>query len=118
MAQHDDKEAERRLREAKKVSALREAQINKGLSRLVETSEGREFLWWLLQIGKWATQPHSANALNTAFACGELNVGQQIVDRLLRENPAVLVQMLKDHHDARTDTQPDTNTDADAEPGA
>jgi hypothetical protein len=41
-------------------------------------------LWWLLRIGKAiGQQPYSRNALDTSFACGELQVGNLILAELI-----------------------------------
>jgi len=45
---------------------------------LMDTRQGRALLWWLLDIGLVDKQPHTGNALNTSFNCGQLNVGLQV----------------------------------------
>lgn len=84
-----------------------ETEIDAAIGALLQHGGGRRLLWWLLQIGKIGTQPYSHHALNTAFACGELNVGQQILDRITSVSPEGYVTMMKEQADeyrTRTDT--------------
>ncbi len=74
-----------------------EGQIDSAILSAIETREGRRYLWWLLRIGKIGGQPYANNALNTAFNCGELNVGQQILDRIISVSPEGYVRMMKEN---------------------
>jgi hypothetical protein len=76
-----------------------EAKIDSAVSKAIADSEGRKFLWWLLEIGRIGNQPYSGNALNTAFACGELNVGQRILDRIISVSPEGYLTMMKESND-------------------
>lgn len=96
MAQHDERASDR-SRELDRLERLREAQIDKAITGLAQTVEGRRFLWWLLQIGKVGTQPFAANALNMSFNCGELNVGNEILGRIISVDPAVYVRMMQEN---------------------
>lgn len=69
------------------------------VSTLLGDPKGREYLWWLLAITKVNANPFAGNALTTSFACGEMNVGQQILAHILEVNPAGYVQMLKERLD-------------------
>lgn len=91
---------EQRLRERWKRED--EAAIDAALNALLQHAHGKKFLWWLLQIGKVGQQPYTNNALATAFNCGELNVGQQILDRITSTSPDGYVQMMKEAADERT----------------
>lgn len=71
-----------------------------GLRECMRSPSGRKFLWWLLEIGKVGLQPFTSNALNTAFQCGELNVGNQILAKILEVDPAVYVQMQQENLNA------------------
>ena len=59
-----------------------EAEVDEAIRALFQHQSTRRLLWWLLQIGRFGTQPFARNALDTAFACGELNVGQKLADRI------------------------------------
>ena len=76
-----------------------EGQIDLAVSALLEHEHGRRFLWWLLERGRVGQQPFSNNALQTAFACGELNVGQQVLDRITTVSPQGYVNMMKEQAD-------------------
>lgn len=93
MAQHDDKEAERYAREAGKFAALDDADIDETLRVLLTLDKGQKLIWWLLQIGKVGTQPFTVDPHTTSFQCGELNVGQRILDRLIEVNPTGYAEM-------------------------
>jgi len=78
-----------------------EFKIDSAVSKAIVDAEGRRFLWWLLEIGKIGHQPYAGNALNTAFACGELNVGQRILDRIISVSPDGYLTMMKENEDER-----------------
>lgn len=96
MAQHDDNSSPR-LDEFNRLAKLREAQIDKAIAQLATSTDGRRFLWWLLQVGKVGTQPFAANALNMSFNCGELNVGNAILSRITSVDAAVYVRMQQEN---------------------
>lgn len=76
--------------------------VDSALVGLLQSYEGRKYLWWLLRIGKVGLQPFTSNALNTSFACGELNVGQQILDHIMSVNPAGYVAMMTENANERS----------------
>lgn len=76
-----------------------ELKIDSAVSRFVADREGRKFLWWLLEIGRVGLQPYANNALNTAFNCGEMNVGQRILDRIISVSPEGYLTMMKENSD-------------------
>lgn len=78
-----------------------EFKIDSAVSKFVEDAEGRKFLWWLLEIGRIGCQPYTGNALNTAFSCGELNVGQRILDRIISVSPEGYLKMMKENENER-----------------
>lgn len=78
-----------------------ELKIGSAVGKALANVEGRKFLWWLLEIGKIGNQPYAGNALNTAFACGELNVGQRILDRIISVSPEGYLIMMKENADER-----------------
>jgi hypothetical protein len=116
MAAHDDKEAGKLARKQATFERAAELRVDSAIAHLDQTREGREFLWWLLKIGRVGEQPFTANALTTAFNCGELNVGQQIQARLIAVDPAIYVRMQQEQlNDYRSafDTPGDTSGDDD-----
>lgn len=102
-----------------------EARIDSAISKAINDAEQRKFLWWLLEIGRIGMQPYANNALNTAFNCGELNVGQRILDRIISVSPEGYVRMMKENEsevrerDAQLNQLRDGTLDDQAdEPGA
>jgi hypothetical protein len=108
MAQHDDRAAQRLYIEGKKRENLKASRLTQSIRELAASRHGREFLWHLLALGKFGSQPFSGNALTTAFGCGELNVGQAIFTDIINVDPAIFVQMQKEQLDDN-----DANTRAD-----
>lgn len=68
-----------------------------GLRKLAETYEGRMFLWWLLGAAGVFTNPFTQNALHTAFNCGNMNFGQQLLNRIVEEQPQLYVTMMNEN---------------------
>lgn len=90
MAAHEDHEQKRLQRAQKKTDQAFRTRANSFILKMLRDPEGMSFAWWLLQIGRVGLQPFDggANALRTAFNCGELNVGQQILARFMELDPA------------------------------
>lgn len=78
-----------------------EGKIESAVNKLIVDPEGRKLLWWLLEIGRVGLQPYTGNALNTAFNCGEMNVGQRILDRIISVSPEGYLMMMKENSDER-----------------
>lgn len=103
-----------------------ELAIESAVNQAISDPQGRKFLWWLLEIGKIGMQPYAGNALNTAFACGELNVGQRILDRIISVSPEGYLTMMKENENERKERDAlldqergavDTEADDDGEDG-
>ncbi len=105
MAQHDDKKDEAAVREAKRLQALIDAELETAVRDLASTRQGRIFLFWLLEIGKVNVQPFTNNALSTSFNCGELNVGMIIQARIIEADPAIYVRLLQENQNDRAAAQ-------------
>lgn len=80
--------------------ALREKLISDTVRDLLTSPGGREFLWELLTISKWNTQPFSTDPQITAFNCGELNIGNQIIGLIIAADEAGLITLMKEKYDA------------------
>jgi hypothetical protein len=78
-----------------------EEAIREALAALAQHRQGRKFLWWLLQIGGVGQQPYVNNALQTAFNCGTLNVGNQVLEAIAVAVPDGYIQMMKENADER-----------------
>lgn len=97
MAQHEDHEAKALKRKQDAYQRLVEQEIDNAVAKCLKGKEGRRFLWWLLQIGKVNQQPFTMDARTTAFNCGELNVGNQILARITQVQPAGYLQMQEEN---------------------
>lgn len=67
--------------------------------------EGREFLYWLLSITSLRANPYTRNALDTAFNCGQMNVGQRIEEAIITASPDFYLTMLKEQENARQEVE-------------
>ena len=90
-----------------------ELKIDSAVSQAISSTEGRKLLWWLLEIGRIGLQPYANNALNTAFNCGELNVGQRILDRIISVSPEGYVSMMKENESERRERDGELDNDND-----
>lgn len=97
-----DAEAEARRKKDARAAALRDQNIDEAVGALVNTKVGRDFLWWLLDVGKVGLQPFAIDPIIMSFQCGELNVGQQILDRIVTVNAEGYLRMLKEKQDDAT----------------
>lgn len=68
-------------------------------AELLKTRQGRKFLYEQLALCKVGQQPFTSNALAMSFNCGELNVGNQILARILSVDPDGWVAMQKEAND-------------------
>lgn len=92
-------ERKRIERQQKAIKAESDA-VDTALKDLLASRSGRLFVWWLLDITNHGQQPFTTNALSTSFNCGVLNVGQQLLARLLAVDAAGYLRMLHE----RTET--------------
>lgn len=74
-------------------------EIDNAVQTLLENYSGRKFLWHLLTISKIGQNPHTGEALSTAFACGELNIGQQILAHIIEVSPSGYIQMQREQQE-------------------
>ena len=89
------------LRKERQRQKLEKESIDKVTSALLRSPDGRKFLWWLLDIGRYGQIPFTGNALTGAFQCGELNVGQQVLAQLTETDPEGFLILLKERSDER-----------------
>lgn len=96
-----------------------QAAIDAAFTELLSTYEGRKMLWWLLQVGRFGTQPFTGHALTTAFDCGQLNIGQQIFERITLVSPEGFIQLMKEQADerARRDAELNGSSASDGDDG-
>lgn len=115
MARHDDPQEAAAQRTQRKVAKLDRTMRELAVRGLIHSAEGRAYLWWLLTITKYGVNPFAADSERTAFNCGELNVGLQILAHLLEVDPAGFIRLQQEHQDARSRT--DTDASAESELG-
>jgi len=101
---YDDEKAEREQKKRQKVMLrkAREEEFRRGqaVSALLQHRDGREYLWWLLDIGKAIGEnAFTGHALSTSFNCGEQNVGQQIMGHIIQIDPDGFLKMMKERQD-------------------
>lgn len=104
-----DEVAKQQLKADVRASRLRNQNIDDAVGALLQARNGRDFLWWLLEIGKVGLQPFARDPIFMGFNCGELNVGQQVLDRIVTVNPEGYLRMLKERQD---DADARANADA------
>jgi hypothetical protein len=112
MDDNAEKKQHRRL-----VNLERQAQARRDdfVRAAVTTREGREYIYWLLELARMGRNPFTSNALTTAFACGELNVGQQVQAHLIEVAPNAFLKMLAEKEEERLNARSDTDTSADSD---
>lgn len=87
--------------------------IDKATSALLHSTDGRSFLWWLLDITRYGQTPFTGNALTTAFACGEQNISQQLLARITEVDPEGFLNLLKERNNVRDRDRDDNGPDDD-----
>lgn len=93
MAQHDDKATEKEQKVAATYDRARELRRESGFKKMLGDPEMREALWWLLQVSHVNQQPFGTDPYQTAFACGELNVGNRLLARIIETEPTAYITM-------------------------
>ncbi len=71
-----------------------ETSIRQAIRDLVSTPQGREFLWWLLEISTLKVETFYGNSKDAYFA-GKRSVGREIEHRLAVVSPEGYVSMIK-----------------------
>lgn len=95
-----EKKWQRKLRDKDKTRQLIRDQFIKAA---LGTREGRDYFWWLLEVSGLNHNPHTSNALNTAFNCGQMNVGQQLLAHIMTVAPEGYFNMLKEREKEKND---------------
>lgn len=86
-----------------KREAERAREVDDAIVALTKHPQGRRLLYWLISLGRPGANPFTGNTLSTMFNCGELNIAQQITDRLIRVAPEAYILMLKEMENERLD---------------
>jgi hypothetical protein len=81
----------------------------------MQHKQGREYVYWILSLCGVGRNPFTANALTTSFACGELNVGQQIQNHLIEVAPNLFLEMLREKEEERLNDRRSDDSDSAAD---
>lgn len=120
----DEKAEKKWNRRVKLREQARKLGVDDFVKAALGTKQGREYLWWLMEVAGIGRNPYTGNALDTSFKCGELNVGQQIQAHLMDASPEGYLNMLREkqkemedgnNERARILTASDGNTENDTD---
>ena len=69
----------------------------KAVVELLDTVSGRTFLWWVLGVSKAVGhQPFRLDSHATAFECGQVEVGNQILAEIIEAVPSGFVGLMQE----------------------
>jgi hypothetical protein len=107
----DDKTAKRFQSKARQAQLARDDFVKAA----VTTVQGREYLAWVMGLGRPNDNPFAGNALATSFRCGEANISKQIELHVLKAAPKGYFQILEDQQkeDFNDRTSDDTSDASD-----
>jgi hypothetical protein len=106
MGRFDDKPTELMLRRQREWEKFDQGELDAAVSAMLEQRQTRRYLWWLLSVSKsLGENAFTANALTTAFGCGEQNVGQQVLAHMLEVAPEGFLILMKENADERRSRQ-------------
>lgn len=105
----DEKQERTRAKRLRNRDKMRKLRVDGAVRALLQHVEGREYLYWLMEIGHIGRNPFASNALITSFNCGELNVGQQIQSHIIEVAPDGYLRMLKEKQEEQEDGRRDEN---------
>ena len=96
---------------AEEIQARKEnlERVEQGIARAIEsisdTSQGREFLWWLFEICGVFTTSYTGNS-DTYFNEGRRAVGNEVLHRLVEVKPEIFQAMIRSgktlHHEVES----------------
>jgi hypothetical protein len=111
-ANMDEKTAKNARNKAKQAQLDRDDFVKAACT----TKQGREYLSWVMGLGRPNENPYAGNALATAFRCGEANISKQIERHILLAAPKGYFQILEDQQKEALNDYTDFNTsDSDAD---
>lgn len=111
----DDRAQQREARRLKAISVKQKQDIDDAVKALVQHAQGRQYIYWLLELCGIGRNPYNGNALSTAFNCGQLNVGQQIQAHLIENAPKAFLDMLREKEEERLNAIRPADSDSDAD---
>lgn len=92
-----DANDEEQIRKRKTDAGRRRAADDAVIRRLLESGEGRSYVWRFLEACHVLAQPFDPNSDRvTSFLLGEMNVGQRLLADVLRAAPEAYLLMAKE----------------------
>jgi hypothetical protein len=108
MAQHEDEIARRTLKRQEGWRKADEKELANAIVAMLDHKETRRYIYWLLEITHSIHQnPYRGNFGDTAFACGEQNIGQRVLAHLVECAPEGYLTLLKERADERRTREAD-----------
>lgn len=108
----DERAEKKQAAKLRDISRKQKLDIDEAVKALVQHQQGRQYLYWLLELCGIGRNPFTSNALTTSFACGQLNVGQQIQAHIIEIAPAAFLKMLAEKEEERLNASRPDDTDA------
>ena len=106
MGRFDDKPTESMVRRQREWERFDQGELDEAVRAMLGQRQTRRYLWWLLSVSKsLGENAFTANALTTAFGCGEQNVGQQVLAHMLEVAPEGFLTLMKENADERSRRQ-------------
>jgi hypothetical protein len=97
------------VRKAEKASRLADNLRGAFVRNVMDSIEGRRWVWDLLSRCHLFQTPMTDSDRWTAFACGEMNVGQQIVADIMTYCPDSYIRMQREANERRIANLNDDN---------
>lgn len=101
----DERLEKKRFNRYRALEAQRRLRLDDFVRASMGLRQGREFMWWVLELAKVGRNPFTANALTTSFNCGELNVGQQIQSHIMTVSPVDYLKMLQERQEEQENVE-------------
>lgn len=81
----------------KKLDDTQEQELRLALRAILQTLEGRKYLWHLMGLCGTFKQPFGGDVNRTIFNCGQQNIGQVILGEVLAVSPEAYQRMLQEN---------------------
>ena len=89
----DPRQVEKAIKAAKTKDEVRE----EGLRQLLNSAQGRAWMWGLLEQCDPYRTPFNTDALQMSFNCGESNVALKLIGEIHRVAPESYLVMMKEN---------------------
>lgn len=87
----------RQIEKAIKAARTKDEVRAEGLLQLMKSVQGRAWLYSIIELCGPGQNPFSPDALRTAFNCGELNIGNQLVAQCHACSTELYLVMMKEN---------------------